>query len=68
MRHDQGVGAGVEEGHVNIHLFVFDPRHRSDLGHEEDEVAHVNVVAEAVNYEEEVRPVLCWPGTEWCGL
>ena len=68
MRHDQGVGAGVEEGHVNIHLLVFDPRHRSDLGHEKDEVAHVNVVAEAVNYEEEVRPVLCWPGTEWCGL
>merc|ERR1719317_1643713 len=57
---DQGVGGGVHVGGGNIHLLVLDARDRVDLGEEEDEVTHVDVVAQCVNDEEEVRPVLDW--------
>ena len=59
MGDDEGVGGGVEVGHVHIDLLVLDAGHGADLGHEEDEVAHVDVVAQAVQDEEEVAPVLC---------
>ena len=60
--HNQGVGAGVEIGHVHVNFLVLDPRHGCDLGHEENEVACVDGEGQAVNDEEEVRPVLCRPG------
>ena len=66
MGHDQGVGAGVEVGHVHVDLLVLDPRHRRDLRHEENEVARVNSVGQAVNDEEEVGPILRGPGAERC--
>lgn len=66
--HDQGVGAGVEVGHVHVDLLVLDPRHWRDLSHEEDEVASVDGEGQAVNNEEEVGPILSGPGTERCGL
>ena len=58
MGHDQGVGAGVEVGHVHADLLVLKSRDGTHLGHEEDKVAHVNVVAQTVQDEEKVRPVL----------
>lgn len=64
MRDDQCVGGGVQEGDVHIHFLVLESGDGVDLGHEEDEVAGVNVVAEAVNDEEEVGPVLGWAGDQ----
>ena len=54
MRYNEGVGAGVKVGDVNIDLLVLNTRHGTDLGHEENQITHVNVVAETVNDEEEV--------------
>ena len=66
---DQGVGACLQVGGVNVHLLGVNVGDGwVELVHEEDEVAHVDVVAEAVDDEEEVAPVLSWLHTEWSGL
>ena len=65
--HNQGVGAGVEVGHVHADLLVLKPGDGTHLGHEEDKVTHVNVVAQTVNDEKEVRPVLSRPAAQWSG-
>ena len=57
---DQGVAGGVQVGDVHVHLLVLDSGDRVDLGHEEDQVALVNIVAQDVDDEEQVRPVLGW--------
>ena len=58
MGENKSVGGGVQVGNVNVHLLVLQSGHRADLGHEEDDVAHVDVVAQAVEDEEQVGPVL----------
>ena len=65
--HNQGVGAGVEVGHVHADLLVLKPGDGTHLGHEEDKVTHINVVAQTVNDEKEVRPVLSRPAAQWSG-
>ena len=55
----EGVGGGLQVGGVHIDLLDVNVRDGVDLSHEQDEVAHVDVVAEAVDDEEEVAPVLC---------
>ena len=52
MTHDESVGAGVKVGNINVHLLVLQAGDGADLGHEEDDVAHVDVIAEAVEDEE----------------
>ena len=67
MRDDEGVGGGVQVGHVHVHLLVLQAGDWVDLGHEEDQVAGVNVVAQAVDDEEEVGPVLGGAGHQGGG-
>ena len=59
MGDNESVGAGVQIGNVDVDLLILQARHGADLGHEENDVAHVDVVAQAVQDEEEVAPVLC---------
>lgn len=42
---NKSVGGGVQVGNINVHLLVLQSGHGADLGHEEDDVAHVDVVA-----------------------
>ena len=65
--HDQGVGAGVKVGHIYADLLVLQSGDGTHLGHEEDEVTHVNVVAQSVDDEKEVRPVLSRAAAQWSG-
>ena len=62
MRDDERVGGGVQVGNINVDLLVLQSGHGTDLGHEEDDVAHVDVVAETVQDEEQVGPVLSGAG------
>ena len=68
MGHDKSVGGGVQVGNINVDLLVLQPGHGTDLGHEEDDVAHVDVVAETVEDEEQVGPVLSGARIQWGGL
>jgi len=66
--HDESVGGGVQVGNINVDLLVLQSGHGADLGNEEDDVAHVDVVAEAVEDEEQVGPVLSGARIQWGGL
>ena len=55
---DESVGGGVQVGQLHADLLVLQPGHGADLSHEEDDVAHVDVVAQAIEDEEQVGPVL----------
>ena len=66
---DQSVGPSLKVGGVNIDLLSVNVRQGGmELGHEQDKVTHVNVVAEAVNNEEKVAPVLSRFDAQWSGL
>ena len=65
---DQGVGGGLQVGGVGRHALGVDAGEGVQLGHEQDEVAHVDVVAQAVQDEEEVAPVLCGLHCQRCRL
>ena len=67
MRDYERVGGGVQVGNINVDLLVLQSGHGADLGHEEDDVAHVDVVAETVEDEEQVGPVLSGAGIYWGG-
>ena len=54
----KGVGGGLQVRGVNIDLLDVDVGDGVELVHEHDEVTHVDVVAHAVNDEEEVTPIL----------
>ena len=56
---DESVGGGLQVGGVGRHALGVDAGEGVQLRHEQDEVAHVDVVAQAVQDEEEVAPVLC---------
>ena len=58
MGDDEGVGGRVQVGHLHTDLLGLQARDGVDLGHEEDDVAHVDVVAQTVEDEEQVGPVL----------
>ena len=63
----EGVGGGLQVGGVHVDLLDVDVGDGVELVHEQDEVTHVNVVAHAVNNEEEVTPVLGGFDSQWCG-
>ena len=68
MGDDESVGGGVQVGNIHVDLLVLQSGHGADLGHEEDDVAHVDVVAQAVEDEEQVGPVLSGARIQWGGL
>ena len=55
----EGVGGGLQVRGVGIDLLDVNIRDGVDLSHEQDKVARIDVVAETVDDEEEVAPVLC---------
>ena len=65
MGDDESVGGGVQVGNINVDLLVLQSGHGADLGHEEDDVAHVDVVAQTVEDEEEVGPILSGMIDKW---
>ena len=67
MGDDEGVGGGVQVGHIHADLLRLKSGHGVDLGHEEDDVAHVDVVAQTVEDEEEVGPILSGARIQWGG-
>ena len=67
MGDDEGVGGRVQVGNINVHLLILQSGHGADLGHEQDDVAHVDVVAQTVEDEEQVGPVLSWARIQWGG-